>query len=281
VIGNGDSNLGGFRGFHWTESGRTIVAPPVVTHDSYAYGLSADGVYVAAASRYLSGVQWKSFRWHAPNVIEQLPFPSGAEHVIAASISGDGTTIIGHTYILGKQRAFRWTAAAGLVNIDAQAPASRVRSYAQAVNHNGSVIVGTLETTQAFVWTAANGLFELAPYLQSHGTDLTGWTLAEARGISADGSAIAGTGFFQGQKRAFLVRGLHLIACGIADVGGVGGTIGNDGVLDNNDFVAFITLFFAHDPRADVGAQGGALGPDGLFDNNDFVVYIDSFFDGC
>jgi hypothetical protein len=36
-----------------------------------------------------------------------------------------------------------------------------------------------------------------------------------------------------------------------------------------------------HDPRADVGIQGGTLGSDGLWNNNDFVVYVDLFFVGC
>jgi hypothetical protein len=69
--------------------------------------------------------------------------------------------------------------------------------------------------------------------------------------------------------------------CGSADVGGQGGVGGYDGVLDNNDFVVFIDLFFGTDPLADVGGVGGAEGGDGVFDNNDFVVFIDRFFAGC
>jgi hypothetical protein len=33
--------------------------------------------------------------------------------------------------------------------------------------------------------------------------------------------------------------------------------------------------------RADIGMQGGAPGQDGVLDNNDFVVFIDLFFNGC
>ncbi|HZW07488.1 MAG TPA: immunoglobulin domain-containing protein [Phycisphaerales bacterium] len=66
-----------------------------------------------------------------------------------------------------------------------------------------------------------------------------------------------------------------------ADLGRVGGVAGNDGVLDNNDFVVFIDYFFNADSRADCGIQGGVPGHDGLFDNNDFVVFIDAFFAGC
>ncbi|HYD02236.1 MAG TPA: M36 family metallopeptidase [Phycisphaerales bacterium] len=70
-------------------------------------------------------------------------------------------------------------------------------------------------------------------------------------------------------------------ACGPADLGVQGGMAGHDGVLDNNDFVAFIDAFFSQAPAADVGVQGGMAGSDGAFDNNDFVVFIDLFFAGC
>jgi hypothetical protein len=65
------------------------------------------------------------------------------------------------------------------------------------------------------------------------------------------------------------------------DLGGQGGVLGADGVLNNNDFIVFIDLFFAHDPLADFGSQGGVPGADGEFNNNDFIVFIDAFFAAC
>ena len=67
----------------------------------------------------------------------------------------------------------------------------------------------------------------------------------------------------------------------LADVGSAGGEQGADGLLDNNDFIVFIDLFFALDPLADRGSAGAEYGADGLFDNNDFIVFIDQFFSGC
>jgi plastocyanin len=66
-----------------------------------------------------------------------------------------------------------------------------------------------------------------------------------------------------------------------ADLGVAGGAAGQDGQLDNNDFVVFIDDFFAHDVKADVGTTGGLPGADGAWNNNDFIVYIDLFFQGC
>ncbi|MFT3686115.1 MAG: GC-type dockerin domain-anchored protein [Phycisphaerales bacterium] len=66
-----------------------------------------------------------------------------------------------------------------------------------------------------------------------------------------------------------------------ADLGSAGGVSSPDGAYDNNDFIAFIGLFFAGDAAADLGRTGGEFGPDGLFNNNDFIVFINRFFEGC
>jgi hypothetical protein len=65
-----------------------------------------------------------------------------------------------------------------------------------------------------------------------------------------------------------------------ADMGGQGGSLGHDGIIDNNDFIVFIDLFFSQSPLADLGSEGGAEGPDGTFDNNDFIVFISWVFAG-
>jgi hypothetical protein len=66
-----------------------------------------------------------------------------------------------------------------------------------------------------------------------------------------------------------------------ADLGAAGGLPGHDGHLDNNDFIAFISLFFNQDAQADLGTAGGLPGHDGAFDNNDFIAFISLFFAGC
>ncbi|MFT3686548.1 MAG: GC-type dockerin domain-anchored protein [Phycisphaerales bacterium] len=66
--------------------------------------------------------------------------------------------------------------------------------------------------------------------------------------------------------------------CSSADVGVAGGSVGHDRVLNNNDFIAFITLFFGNDPAADLGVAGGTPGSDGAWNNNDFIAFINAFF---
>ena len=92
-------------------------------------------------------------------------------------------------------------------------------------------------------------------------------------------AAVAGNRVVEGDS--FRCGNLIVPPCGAADVGIAGGEFGSDHVLDNNDFIAFINLFFERDPLADRGASGGFPGTDGQFDNNDFIVFINQFFGGC
>ncbi|MFT3684463.1 MAG: GC-type dockerin domain-anchored protein [Phycisphaerales bacterium] len=66
-----------------------------------------------------------------------------------------------------------------------------------------------------------------------------------------------------------------------ADLGSVGGVPGQDGQLNNNDFIAFINYFFNNDSHADLGTTGGLPGSDGQYNNNDFIAFINLFFAGC
>ncbi|MFT3687158.1 MAG: GC-type dockerin domain-anchored protein [Phycisphaerales bacterium] len=68
--------------------------------------------------------------------------------------------------------------------------------------------------------------------------------------------------------------------CSRVDMGSGGGLEGPDGELNNNDFIAFIGLFFRGDLRADIGSADDT-NADGVLDNNDFIWFIDGFFQGC
>ncbi len=76
------------------------------------------------------------------------------------------------------------------------------------VSADGSVVVGgSAEATgiRAFIWDTANGMQNLQDVLVSQlGLDLTGWTLTQAFGISADGLTIVGSGNHDGISEAFI-----------------------------------------------------------------------------
>jgi photosystem II stability/assembly factor-like uncharacterized protein len=98
------------------------------------------------------------------------------------------------------------------------------------------------------------------------------------------GSAFAYGGsirkLYYGTSAGAFATPLEPIACP-ADLGTAGGLPGHDGLLNNNDFIAFITYFFDNDPVADLGVAGGLPGSDGQFNNNDFIAFINFFFAGC
>ncbi|HZW07935.1 MAG TPA: tail fiber protein, partial [Phycisphaerales bacterium] len=125
------------------------------------------------------------------------------------------------------------------------------------------------------------------------GDGITTFAIPDLRGRTPVGASLgwngpaipAGTRFGGYSSRPVLSVGnlpphTHSLPCP-ADYGVQGGLPGQDGVANNNDFVVFIDLFFALDPRADIGVQGGLPGIDEQFNNNDFVVFIDLFFAGC
>lgn len=69
--------------------------------------------------------------------------------------------------------------------------------------------------------------------------------------------------------------------CGLADVAGLGGTVGRDGQLSVDDIVVFLGHFFAGDLRADCAGLGGTIGQDGALSVDDIVVFLNAFFAGC
>jgi len=83
----------------------------------------------------------------------------------------------------------------GLGNLSAEGH----HSGAYAVSADGGIVVG-YGTTQlggeAFLWDELNGMRNLRDVLvQDCGLNLTGWTLADASGISADGMTVVGWGY--------------------------------------------------------------------------------------
>ncbi|HYC99637.1 MAG TPA: GC-type dockerin domain-anchored protein, partial [Phycisphaerales bacterium] len=170
--------------------------------------------------------------------------------------------VAGYAYTDTGTVAFVWSAATGAIDIG---NLGNHHAIARGINNRGQVvgqayIPGTSATQHGFVWQ--NGVLTDLHALIDPGS---GWVIWDATAITDDGR-IVGAGVKNGQPHAVM---LVPIVCA-ADIGRVGGVAGNDGVLDNNDFVAFVDAFFAAAPVADRGSQGGVPGSDGAFDNNDF-----------
>lgn len=120
----------------------------------------------------------------------------------ASAVSADGSVIVGGATSAAGTEAFRWTSGGGMVglgDLEGTDPEEEVfASGASGVSADGSVIVGNSrvgEETVAFIWDPVHGMRDLRDVLvNDYGLDLTGWTLDEATGISADGNVIVGNG---------------------------------------------------------------------------------------
>lgn len=114
--------------------------------------------------------------------------------------------------------------------------------------------------------------------------DDQGWTFANGSAFTPDTVHYNALG--ARMKAALELETLYTVWQGSMppcwpDLGSQGGLPIPDGQLDNNDFVAFIDLFFANHLAADLGRQGGLAGADRMLDNNDFVAFVDLYFVGC
>jgi probable HAF family extracellular repeat protein len=172
---------------------------------SVAFGVSADGGTIVGYG-FGAGSDQQAVRWTAATGMMGLGFLPGANQSQARAVSADGSVIAGHNnFGLSPNistEAFRWTQSEGMVGLG-DFPGGRLISVARDVSADGSVIVGQGEAlredgqsfiNRAFYWTEATGMLNLQDVLVSGGANLDGWRLFEARGVSADGLTIAGTG---------------------------------------------------------------------------------------
>lgn len=169
-----------------------------------ANGVSANGSVVVGAIERSDGFLGM-FRWTTTNGLLDLGVG------VAQEVSRDGTTVVGDRFNGSVNRAVRWTAGTGVVELGqlpgAGAPGS-AGSNGIDVSADGSVIVGLANTSsvggppfRGFRWTAASGMTTLG--------DLPGgFNFSQARSISGDGQTIVGVSNVSGAGGDRAVRWL-------------------------------------------------------------------------
>jgi uncharacterized membrane protein len=218
--------------FRWTEGSGTTE----FLGCAFVTGVSADGSVKAgvSASFFYQG----AVRWSPTGGITSLAHLRSQTSASANAVSADGAVIVGtesdnRTGPSGWSEAFCWTEAGGVVGLG-YLPGGLEQTQAFAVSADGSVIVGrgsvgyappgdslSQAFYEAFIWTPDEGMRNLRDLLVAEcGLDLTGWTLASATGVSADGRTIVGTGVDpEGNTEAWMAvipepATLSLLACG-------------------------------------------------------------------
>jgi probable HAF family extracellular repeat protein len=208
VVGTANYSRGGGpvavtgEAFRWTQSGAMVGLGDVPGGNgvSRAFGVSADGLVIVGKGNAGSSFQVEDLgvacRWTQSGGMVPLGFlPGGGYSSAATAVSAEGSVVVGYSDSASGSEAFRWTAATKMVGLGYLNPAPHGnQSHANAVSADGSVVVGSSAGT-AFVWTSAGGMRSVQSVLtDDFGIDLTGWTLQEATGVSADGNTLVGWG---------------------------------------------------------------------------------------
>jgi uncharacterized membrane protein len=147
-------------------------------------------------SRVVEG-DFEAFRWtESTGVIGLGELPSGTSYSLGMDVSDDGAIVVGTAHGQ-EQEPFRWTSGDGMRALGAIAGGA-FEGDGQAIAGNGSVIVGDLltgpMTTEAYVWSEADGQRRVAEVLADCGASTEDWSLESAHDVSADGSTIVGSG---------------------------------------------------------------------------------------
>lgn len=140
--------------------------------------------------------------------------------ITATDISGDGSVVIGFSSseLQGYSQAFRWSRDSG-VEVLGDLPGGSVSSQAYGVSLDGSVIVGTSNSslgTQAFRWTQDDGMVGMSGGVSGRPINATG--------VSADGSVIVGDAVSGSLSQGFEV--FRAVDSTIAGLGGLEGSVG-------------------------------------------------------
>jgi probable HAF family extracellular repeat protein len=215
VVGRSESGQFNFEAFRWTQATGMLglgfiqgsLAP---INASSAEAVSPDGSVVVGSNEAFGGVGRQAFRWTQATGMVGLGRLPGGTFSEATDISADGSVIVGQSETFASIDAFRWTQAGGMVSLG-HLPGG-TQSASVAVSADGSLVVGRdiiggPTDFEAFIWDGTNGMRNLREVLIAQGDDLTGWSLSEARGISADGRIIIGFGINpEGNREAWLAE---------------------------------------------------------------------------
>jgi probable HAF family extracellular repeat protein len=201
VVGQSNS-ASGLEAFRWTSGGGMVGLGDLAggVFASTAEAVSGDGSVVVGVADLIDDLTStaQAFRWtSAEGMVGLGDLPGGAFASAANGVSADGSVIVGNGRSALGIEAFRWTAAGGMVGLG-DLPGGSVEAGAFDVSADGSTIVGYGTSAlgrEAFLWTSGGGMKNLRQLLIAGGaTGLSGWTLTQARAISADGRVIAGFG---------------------------------------------------------------------------------------
>src|SRR5271154_4381272 len=171
-----------------SEQNRTSGQTPLPNGDSFPrISGSTDGPEVLSISEsgYSCHIACRD-AYSTPAILDLGRLNGGRNSSYASAISEDGKVAVGEVNDGGdgRNRAFKWSSTTGMVSLSNMGWSSA----AQAVNSDGSVIVGSVAIdgdAVAFRWSAQQGMVLLT---NARGPN----NRSAAQGVSADGSVVVG-----------------------------------------------------------------------------------------
>jgi len=195
--------------FRWEGGVMTLLQAANIDDNTWASGVSADGVIVAGAGED-AGFR-RVLRWVAPSTARQIvPGLSGATVANPSKVSADGSRIVGNSNggAPGPFTPVIWEPNTSSV-IDLGSPIAGQNAGGTGISGDGLVIVGTSADggpggldDKAFFWSLATGFVFLGDlpggHIESHATDAT-----------FDGSIIVGSSVSSLGGEAFIWDALN------------------------------------------------------------------------
>ncbi len=193
----------------WTVAGglEILSEPSSALRMTTAWAITGNGLTIAGQAITPAGP--RAARWTVANGTEVLSgLPSGSLISESVWIAPDGTVIFGIVSPPGsyqETRPFRWTAQDGAVLLGSM-PGYESYTQISRATPDGRLAVGTIDGSEAIVWSASGGYRLVRQILASAGISLGNDSLQHATGISADGSVITGTGSHEGRQSGWVIH---------------------------------------------------------------------------
>ncbi len=197
-------NTGPPEAFYWTAAGGFVPLGTLAGGtQSWGTSVSADGSAVAGYGLVSGGRE--AFRWTPGGGLEPLGDLPGSNHWSQGLlISAAGDAVAGYGWVrdtcdgqcsYNAQRAFRWTPAEGMVDLDSFTTYLPY-SVPVSMSSDASVIVGLASDGRHFLWREGIGNEQLEPlFALESGTDAADWELRPLQIVAeGDDFSILGVG---------------------------------------------------------------------------------------
>ena len=195
---------GDIRGVVWDGIGGIQEVGTLGGDYSEAFAINDDGHVVGRAGFFGVEAPSQAFIWDSTSGIRPMGPLYGPSGSTAYGINGAGCSA-GAFRTGGGIHAFRWTETAGMEDLGG--PAGQFGDWGEATDINDSgLVVGWSKLSdvdfRALLWDGDGQMSDLNDLLDESGA---GWALTSAQAINNLGQ-IAGTGFYDGQTRAFMLN---------------------------------------------------------------------------